>query len=66
VNVNSPILCMSSDLTRKDRMSAALRWSCQESEPVQKSSLNCGKLLLTNGAAPLSPGRPARGAPARH
>jgi hypothetical protein len=30
VNVNSPILGMSSGLTKKDRMPAALRWSCPE------------------------------------
>ena len=50
MNVNSPILGISSDLTKKDRMSAALRWSCPESQPVQKTSLNCGKLHLTNDA----------------
>jgi hypothetical protein len=38
VNVNSPILGMSSDLTKKDRMSAALSWSCRESNPLQKSA----------------------------
>jgi hypothetical protein len=38
-------------------------WTCPDLQPVQKSRLNCGKLHLTNGAVPLSPGPPTRGAP---
>jgi hypothetical protein len=47
VNVNSPILGMSSDLTKKDRMSAALFVELPGIEPVSKRPVSCGKLNLT-------------------
>jgi hypothetical protein len=56
VNVNSPFLGISSDLTKEEAHVSGPSVSCPESQPVQKSSLNCGKLHLTNDAIPLSPG----------